>query len=85
MTNQTKASSGDKLYAALFEGLPQHRSKVREGRLSLCKIAEDVGISRQAVSSWFTRGKISLQSVTALTGLPGSTLTYEKIVKALND
>lgn len=85
MTNESKAASNDKLYCTLYDGLPQHRSKVREGRLSFCKIAEDMGISRQAVSNWFTRRKISFQSIKRLTTLPGSTLNLETIASAMDD
>jgi predicted DNA-binding protein YlxM (UPF0122 family) len=85
MTHDDQVSFEDKFYEALFKGLPDHRSDVRENRLSFCKIAEDMGISRQAVSNWFSRRTISFQSIKRLTNLPGSTLTLEQIADAMDD
>lgn len=71
-------------YNALLLGLPNHRTGPSGSLLSFARVADDLGISRQAVRAWFVTGHISLKSLRRLTKLPGSTLTLEALAEALS-
>lgn len=71
---------GKQIYQLLVSGLPHYRHIQHPTKLNATRLAEDLGITRQAVNNWFIRGKLSPTKILALTKLPTSKLTLEKLV-----
>lgn len=83
MTKENEANmENQSLYAVLYANLPEHRGKSK-GKIDARKISEDLGISYQAFYKWFKadgQEKVPTGRVKQLIGLPGSTLTLEKLL-----
>lgn len=70
----------NKLYALLMEKLPEHISEIENIKyLNIKKIAQDIGVSRQAPYVWLWKDWIAPDYGKKLVALPGSLLTIEDI------
>ena len=73
------------LYILCCNHLPNHRKVVSSKRnniwrgLDIEKISNEIGVSKQKISSWMKNNRVPGQRVGALIKLDGSTLSYEKI------
>ena len=75
---------GSRLYAALHEGLPGHRSWT-PNVLNVRKLAEDLAMSFQSIYRWFDRGRLPQHQFKRLVALERSTLTRDILIPFVVD
>lgn len=69
----------EEIEALLFDHLPFHRN-LDGDKLDYKKLWKALGMTRQGLNFWFTRERISMNKVTKLTKLRGSTLTADMLL-----
>lgn len=71
--------SDSPLYRLLYAKLPNHRSDTQPQCLGVMKIAEELGIRKQAIYGWFNRNRFPAKRIPFFCQLEGSRLEPEDL------